>query len=371
MGGGLVGLATARALRERRPGARLAVLEKEPELGKHQSGRNSGVVHAGVYYPPGSLKATLCREGRAALLAFADEHAIPYDVCGKLIVATSSDELPRLDELTRRAAANGVVGSRELSAAEMREVEPHVTGVRALHIPESAVIDYRIVLRALADDVQARGGEVLLGHEVTHVDEVPAQRVVVCAGLQADRLAGSGHRIAPFRGDYFAIAPPSADLVRGLVYPVPDPAFPFLGVHFTRRIDGQVWAGPNAVPSFARERYRRSSVEPRDAFELLTSPGIYRLARRYWRTGAGEIWRDVVRRAAVREMRRYVPELRLRDVSFGPAGIRAQVLERDGTLVDDFLLERRGDILHVINAPSPAATACLAIGARVADELLR
>jgi (S)-2-hydroxyglutarate dehydrogenase len=371
VGGGLVGLATARALLERRPVARLAVLEKEPELGKHQSGRNSGVVHAGVYYPPGSLKATLCREGRAALLAFADEHAIPYDVCGKLIVATSSDELPRLDELTRRAAANGVVGSRELRAAEMREVEPHVTGVRALHVPESAVIDYRIVLRALADDVRARGGEVLLGHEVTHVDEVPARRVVACAGLQADRLAASGHRIAPFRGDYLVIEPPSADLVRGLVYPVPDPAFPFLGVHFTRRIDGQVWAGPNAVPSFARERYRRSSVEPRDAFELLTSPGIYRLARRYWRTGAGEIWRDVVRRAAVREMRRYVPDLRLRDVSFGPAGIRAQVLERDGTLVDDFLLERRGDVLHVINAPSPAATACLAIGARVADELLR
>ena len=370
VGGGLVGMATARALLARRPDARLAVLEKERELGRHQSGRNSGVVHAGVYYAPGSLKATLCREGRAALLAFADEHAIPYAVRGKVIVATSDAELPRLDDLRRRAEANGVRDVRELGPDELREVEPHVAGVKALHVPESAVIDFRAVLQALADDVRARGGQVLVGQEVERAEDVPAERVVVCAGLQADRLARSGHRIAPFRGDYFVLAPQAAALVRGLVYPVPDPAFPFLGVHFTRRVDGEVWAGPNAVPSLARERYGRLSLDPRDARELLTSPGLWRLARRYWRTGAGEIWRDVVKSAAVKEMRRYLPELEARDVSFGPSGIRAQVLERDGTLVDDFLLERRGNALHVVNAPSPAATACLAIGSRIAGELL-
>lgn len=370
VGGGLIGMATARALLERRPDARLAVLEKERELGKHQSGRNSGVVHAGLYYAPGSLKATLCREGRAALLAFADEQRIPYAVRGKLIVATTASELPRLEELKRRAAANGVRGVRELAPPELREIEPHVAGFRGLHVPETAVIDFRAVLQALADDVRARGGVVLLGREVERVEEVPAERLVVCAGLQADRLAGSGHRIAPFRGDYFLLAPPSADLVQGLVYPVPDPAFPFLGVHFTRRQDGAVWAGPNAVPSLARERYRRLSVDARDALDLLASPGFWRLARRYWRAGAGEIWRDVVKGAAVREMQRYLPELDPRDVSFGPCGIRAQVLARDGTLFDDFLLERQGNALHVVNAPSPGATACLAIGARIADELL-
>jgi L-2-hydroxyglutarate oxidase LhgO len=371
VGGGLVGMATARALLIRRPGARLVVLEKESELGRHQSGRNSGVVHAGVYYAPGSLKATLCREGRAELLAFAQERAIPYIVRGKLIVATAPSELPRLKELGKRAEANGVRDARELGPEELKEIEPHVEGVRALHVPESAVIDFRRVLHALADDVRSRGGELRLGHQVQRVDELPASLVVACAGLQADRLAASTHRIAPFRGDFFVVAPPSAHLVKGLVYPVPDPNFPFLGVHFTRRIDGEVWAGPNAVPSFARERYRRSSVQPRDAVDLLRSPGFWRLARRYWRTGAGEIWRDTVRRAAVRQMRRYLPDLQARDVSFGPAGIRAQVVERDGLIVDDFLLERHGNVLHVVNAPSPAATACLAIGGRVADELLR
>jgi L-2-hydroxyglutarate oxidase len=365
-------MATARAFLERRPKARVLVLEKEPELGRHQSGRNSGVVHAGVYYEAGSLKATLCREGRDALLAFAAERAIPYAVRGKVIVATSEAELPRLADLSRRANANGVRGVRTINEAELAEIEPHVRGLLALHVPETAVIDFRAVLAALADDVRERGGEVLLRQEVRRVEDLSAKRVVVCAGLQADRLSrGSGYRIAPFRGDFLLVAPPSAELVRGLVYPVPNPAFPFLGVHFTRRIDGAVWAGPNAVPSFARERYRRVSVDPRDAFDLLTSPGLWRLAHRYWRTGAGEIVRDIFLSAAVREMRRYLPDLDRGDISFGPAGIRAQVLTRDGTLVDDFLLERRGRVLHVVNAPSPAATACLAIGSRVADELLR
>jgi (S)-2-hydroxyglutarate dehydrogenase len=370
VGGGLVGLATARALLERRPGARLAVFEKEPELGRHQSGRNSGVVHAGVYYAPGSLKARLCRQGRAALRTFADEHDIPYVVRGKVIVATSASEQPRLDELKQRAVANGVQGVRELDPDGLREIEPHVSGFRALHVPESAVIDFRAVLDALAEDVQAGGGEVVLGRRVERVDELTARRIVVCAGLQADRLAHTEHRIIPFRGDYFVLRPPSAALIRGLVYPVPDPTFPFLGVHFTRRHDEAVWAGPNAVPSLARERYRRLGFDLRDARDLVGSGGLWRLARRYWRTGAIELWRDVFKRAAVREMGRYVPEIDPADVSFGPCGIRAQVVGSDGTLVDDFLLEHEGSVLHVVNAPSPAATACLAIGARVADELL-
>ena len=370
VGGGLIGLATARALLERRPGAQLTVFEKEPELGLHQSGRNSGVVHAGVYYAPGSLKAQLCREGREALRGFADEHDIPYTVRGKVIVATSPSELPRLDDLEQRAVANGVQGARELDADELRELEPHVAGFRALHVPESAVIDYQAVLHALADDVRAKGGEVLLGHKVDRVDELGAGRVVVCAGLQADRLAPTEHRIVPFRGDYFVLRGQSAALIRGLVYPVPDPAFPFLGVHFTRRHDEAVWAGPNAVPSLARERYRRFAFDPRDARDLAASRGLWRLARRYWRTGALELWRDVVKRAAVRDMQRYVPEIDPADVAFGPCGIRAQVVGRDGSLVDDFLLEREGNALHVVNAPSPAATACLAIGARVADAIV-
>jgi 2-hydroxyglutarate dehydrogenase/L-2-hydroxyglutarate oxidase len=255
---------------------------------------------------------------------------------------------------------------REVDQDELREIEPHVRGVRALYVPESGVIDYRRVLRALADDVRARGAELRLGHEVERVEDVAAERVVACAGLQSDRLARSEHRIAPFRGDYFVLAPRAAALVRGLVYPVPDPSFPFLGVHFTRRIDGEVWAGPNAVPSLAREGYGRLRANPKDAAALLGFPGLWKLSRRYWRTGAAEIWRDVVKRAAVKEMRRYLPELDGSDVSFGPCGIRAQVLDRDGALVDDFRLGLTGPITWVRNAPSPAATSSLAI----AEELV-
>jgi len=289
-------------------------------------------------------------------------------VTGKLVVAVDESELPRLEELRRRSESNGLEGVREL--ADWSELEPHVRGIRALHVPETGSIDYRDVARALAEDVRTAGGELRLGHEVRDVEELPAERVVVCAGLQADRLApGTPHRIVPFRGDYFVLSAQAGRLVRGHVYPVPDPAFPFLGVHFTRRIDGQVWAGPNAVPSLAREGYGRFRVDLRDARDALSSPGLRRLARRYWRTGARELWRDTVKSAAVAEMRRYLPELRDRDVHFGPCGIRAQLLAADGSLVDDFLLERDGRVLHVLNAPSPAATASLAIGRRVAAEL--
>lgn len=382
IGGGLIGLATARAYLLHRPGARVAVLEKEALLARHQSGRNSGVVHAGLYYPDGSLKAKLCRQGRAALLRFADEHAIPYDVTGKLVVALDADELPRLTELGRRGQANGLEGLRELDAAELREVEPHVAGIRALHVPETAVIDFRLVAKAVADEIERAGGDVLLGRKVTGIEErgrrhivrtcdggeVDAAVVISCAGLQADRVAaltGSSlrdYRIAPFRGGFYTLAPEARPLVKGLIYPVPDPSFPFLGVHFTRRIDGEVWAGPNAVPALAREGYKRTSVNLRDTRDLLGYRGMWRLALEYSRTGAGEIWRDAVKPAAVRRMRRYLPELEGRHVLHGPAGMRAQVVTKEGSLVDDFLIEQDGTAVHVVNAPSPAATASLAIG---------
>lgn len=389
VGAGLLGLATARALLKRAPGARVAVLDKEAQLACHQSGRNSGVVHAGLYYPAGSLKARLCREGRAALLDFADEHAIPYKVTGKLVVALDRAELPRLDELERRGTANGLRGLRRLTGAELREIEPHVRGIQALHVPETAVIDFRAVTHAYSAEVEQLGGEVMLGKRVVGIDRrnhhhavrtadehaFEARRIVACAGLQSDRVAAlsgrpSGqHRIAPFRGDFYVLESDAAQLIRGLVYPVPDPAFPFLGVHFTRRIDGAVWAGPNAVPAFAREGYGRYSANRRDAWDMLSFPGLWRLARRYAAMGATEIWRDMVKRAAVRDMRRYVPELEARQVVFGPSGVRAQALARDGALVDDFLLEQEDSVLHVLNAPSPGATASLAIGEQIASQL--
>jgi L-2-hydroxyglutarate oxidase LhgO len=368
VGAGLIGLATARALLLERPRLRVAVFEKEQEVALHQSGRNSGVLHAGLYYAAGSLKAQLCREGRAALLRYATERGILHRITGKLVVAADESELPRLEELRRRGTANGLEGLRELD--DWRDVEPNVRGVRALHVPESAAIDFRAVAHAYARDVVEAGGEMRFGHAVDRVEELPADRVVVCAGLQADRLAArSPHRIVPFRGDYFVFSERAAGLVRGHVYPVPDPQFPFLGVHFTRRADGQVWAGPNAVPSLAREGYGRFRLDLRDALDTLGSPGLHRLARRYWRTGAREIWRDLVKRAAVADMRRYLPGLRDEDVGFGPCGIRAQLLATDGTLVDDFLLEHDGRVLHVLNAPSPAATSSLTIGQSIVGAL--
>ena len=304
IGAGLIGLATADAYLKQHSGARVAVFEKETQLARHQSGRNSGVVHAGLYYPAGSLKATLCREGRVALLRFADDHSIPYSVSGKLVVALDESEYPRLEELWRRGHANGLTGLRDLSRPELLEIEPHVAGARAIHVPETAVIDFRRVAETLAADVERNGGEVFLGEEVIAVDEqgsrtavrTPVRRttasiVIACAGIQADRVssltgsASDDYRVVPFRGDFYALSPRAARRVNGLVYPVPDPAFPFLGVHFTRRIDGEVWAGPDAVPAFAREGYGRASVDLRDARDLLGYGGTWRLARKYAHTG--------------------------------------------------------------------------------------
>ncbi len=386
IGAGLVGLATAMALLASRPGVRIAVLEKESSVGVHQSGHNSGVIHAGLYYQPGSLKARFCTAGRLAMMEFARAHEIPYRQTGKLVVATRDSELTRLASLAERGRANGLA-VREIGAAEIAEIEPSVRGIRALHIPESGVIDYRQVAAAYAATVGQGGGQVRCGHGVrgltrdaggwvveTDVGPVRARAVVACAGLQADRIAamtGQGreeYRIVPFRGDYYTFRPAAADLVRGLVYPVPDPAFPFLGVHFTRGVDGTLHAGPNAVPALSREGYGRTAVNGRDLLDSLRFPGLRKLARTYARTGALEIWRDLVKPAYLAEMRRYIPQVSSGDITFGPSGIRAQCLSRSGALVDDFLIEEGDGVIHVLNAPSPAATASIVIGRHIAER---
>lgn len=380
VGAGIVGLATAFTLLGRHPRLRLAVLDKEPEVGLHQTGRSSGVLHSGLYYAPGSLKARLCVQGAATLAAYCETRGIPLLRCGKVVVATTPEELHRLAELERRGRENGVAGLEMIGPERLRELEPHVAGLRALHVPGTAVVDFRCVALALAGDLAARGCELLLGYEVaaieerpgrgvrlsTGVGEVVARHAVFCAGVHADRLArlGGGEvepRIVPFRGDYLVLRPERRDLVNGLVYPVPDPGFPFLGIHTTLRPDGSVWLGPNAVLAFAREGYGRFQLRPRDLLETVRTPGFRTLARRHWRQGGVELARDLSRRLFVASARKLLPELRPGDVVPGPAGIRAQALAPDGSLLDDFVLERRPGIVHVRNAPSPGATSSLAI----------
>ena len=386
VGGGIVGLATALRLQQRRPRLRIAVLEKEPELATHQSGHNSGVLHAGLYYQPGSLKARLCREGKAEIEVFADEHDIPIHHCGKLVVAVDPSELGRLEALRERAVANGVPGLEDVGPERIRELEPHAAGIRGLWSPRTGVIDFRRIALAIADDLRTAGVAIRTGQTVSAIDvrssdvvvtagqgDVSSRLVVTCAGLQADRVAAlsgdtGGPTIVPFRGDYYTLSPDASALVRGLIYPVPDPQFPFLGVHFTKRIDGSVIAGPNAVLAFAREGYRRRDVDPRDLLAALTDRGFLRLAGRYLRTGIAELWRDWSKAAFVGELQRYVPELRMDQVTFGPSGVRAQALARNGTLVDDFAFSGGPRVLHVRNAPSPGATSSLAIGSVLADE---
>jgi len=384
VGAGILGLSTARALVRAAPGLRVAVLDKEDRIGAHQTGRSSGVVHSGVYYAPGSLKAKLCVRGARELQAFCEERGIPFVRCGKVIVALEPAELQRLEELRRRAAANGVSGAELVGPERLRELEPHAAGLRALHVPSTAVTDFALVARAYADDVAAAGGTILLGREVVGAErrggrtllrttggDVEARGVVACAGVYADRLAAlcGGRpepRIVPFRGDYLVLRPERRSLVRGLVYPVPDPAFPFLGVHTTLRPDGDVWLGPNAVLALGREAYGRFQLDVRDLLDALRAPGLRRLARRHWRTGTAELVRDYSRRLFVAAARRLLPELSPRDVLPGPSGIRAQALAPDGTLVDDFVFEREEGVLHVRNAPSPGATSSLPIGERIA-----
>ena len=388
IGGGIVGLATALQLQRRQPDLRLVVLEQESTLGAHQSGHNSGVLHAGLYYAPGSQKARLCREGKAELETFLEGHAIPFERCGKLVVALRPDELPRLEELQRRATANGVPKLEEMGPERIREIEPHAAGLRALWSPTTGITDFRLVVAALAREVQAAGGTIETSRRVTGVADqgeeqvlqtsrgpIVARNVIACAGLWADRVAAltgdSGRdRIVPFRGDYYTLTADARPLVRGLIYPVADPRFPFLGVHFTRRIDGEVWAGPNAVLAFARTGYRRTDVNLRDLVGTLTDRGFLRLAARFWRMGAVELWRDWSKSAFLGALRRYLPELRADQLVFGPSGVRAQALDPDGTLVDDFRFGGSRHVLHVRNAPSPAATASLAIGRELAEQAI-
>jgi len=380
-----VGLATAYQLLLRKPGLSLAVIEKETELAAHQSGHNSGVLHAGLYYAPGSRKTRLCLEGKAAVEKFAEERGIPYLHCGKLVVAVSEDELPRLAAVRERALSNGVEGLEEVGPERIREIEPHAAGIRALWSPRSGIIDFRRVALAYAEEVRARGGAILTGREVRGIQERGGERVVQtsggdlvcrnlvsCAGLYSDRVAAmtgaaGTERIVPFRGDYYTLLPRARHLVRGLIYPVPDTRFPFLGVHFGATMDGRIRAGPNAVLAFAREGYRRTDLSFRDLSETLAFPGFRRLAGKYWRTGIAEMWRDWSKRAFTARLQRYVPEIRGEDLFFGPSGVRAQSLSADGTLVEDFSIGESPGVLHVRNAPSPAATASLAIGRELTE----
>jgi L-2-hydroxyglutarate oxidase LhgO len=382
IGGGIVGLAAAHLLVQARPGLRIAVLEKEHELATHQSAHNSGVVHAGIYYAPGSLKAMLCREGKTKLERFAAERGIALRRPGKLVVALSDAELPRLEALYERAAGNRVEGLEVIGPERIRELEPRVRGMRALWSPTTGIIDFRAVALAYAAEAQAHGAVIHVNRAVTSIDErsnevilgttqgeLQAGSVIACAGLQADRVAAlTGEngpdvpRIVPFRGDYYTLTPNARHLISRLIYPLPDPSFPFLGVHFTPRIDGQVLAGPNAVLAFAREGYRRRDVNLRDLGSTLAYRGFQRLALDHLRTGLAEMWRDWSKRAFLRELQRYVPDLRGEQLVFGPSGVRAQALDRDGRLVDDFSLGGSRRVLHVRNAPSPAATSSLAIG---------
>ena len=387
VGAGIVGLATARELTRRHHGIRVAVLERESEIATHQTGRSSGVIHVGIYYAPGSLKARLCVEGARELYGFCDERGIPAERGGKLIVATRPEELPRLDELERRGIENGVPGLKRLTGDEIADVEPHARGIQALHSPATGTVDFRAVADAYADDVRAGDGTVTTSCEVRSIHEgergvdvehsqgrTNAKALVSCAGAWSDRLAvASGApadpRIVPFRGSYLRLRPERASLVRSSIYPVPDPDLPFLGVHLTRGHDGEVLLGPTALMVAARDAYRAGRIRARDLCQTVSWPGTWRMAAGNWRAGLTEMRHALRPSALVREAQRFVPELEPRDFVAGPSGIRAQALARDGSLVDDFVLSRTGLCVHVRNAPSPAATSSLAIARLIADEV--
>jgi len=385
VGGGILGLATARLVARDVPGADVLLLEKESAVAQHQTSHNSGVVHAGLYYAPGSLKARLCVRGMSLMREFCRERGVAYEECGKLVIATGEREMARFDALEERARANGVPGLRRLGESQLRAIEPHAAGIAALHSPATAIVDFGEVAGAMAEDARAAGASIHTGREVGRVlgssrtakveltdgTIIPADRAIVCAGLHADRLARASRqpaepRIMPFRGEYWQLRPDRRYLVRGLIYPVPDPALPFLGIHLTRKVDGSVWIGPNAILALSREGYRPRAFVARDVSDALGWPGAPRLFRRYWRVGVAEIHRTLSKSAFVREARRYVPELRPSDAIRAPAGVRAQAVDRDGMLVDDFRLGTDGPVLWVRNAPSPAATSSLAI----AEEIL-
>ena len=387
IGGGIVGLASAYSLLEQNAGLRLVVIEKENTLGAHQTGRNSGVIHSGLYYKPGSLKAQNCQNGYKLLLEFCAKEEVAYEICGKIVVATKTEEFSRLEELAIRGKANGLSRIRHLSESEIKDHEPHCAGRRGLFVPETGIIDYKQMCEKLAVRITALGGEILLGEKIESISSsLGRQRVstshssydskvvVVCAGLQADRLASKMDRnldlrILPFRGEYFSLKPSAQKLVKNLIYPTPDPAFPFLGVHFTRMIDGSIECGPNAVLALAREGYLKTDFSIRDIWETITWPGFRHVARRHWRTGLGEYKRSIFKSAFVTALQRLVPEITKDDLVPAAAGIRAQACSRDGGLLDDFEIRTIGSTVHICNAPSPAATASLSIGQHVALQV--
>ena len=387
VGGGIVGLATAYAVLKKSPKTKLVVLEKDSQVGAHQTRHNSGVIHSGLYYKPGSLKAKNCLDGYTKLLQFCRENEIKHEICGKVVVATSQAEIGQLEMLYQRGLANGLMGIRKLDSREIPEIEPFCTGVAGLFVPQTGIVDYGEMVDVLKRKVLNMGAEVLTNQQLIQIDERPeciiahtqnrevvAKNLVSCAGLQSDRVAnqtGSAHdlRILPFRGEYFELEPNAEHLVRNLIYPVPDPNFPFLGVHFTRRIDGTIECGPNAVLAFAREGYRKTDFSLRDFSQTLSWPGFRKIARKYWRTGLGEYHRSISKAAFVRALQKLVPEIEERHLKPAGSGVRAQACSRDGILLDDFEIRTSDRVTHVCNAPSPAATASLAIGEAIASRV--
>src|SRR5579863_1967214 len=385
VGGGIVGLAVALEITKRFPRLRLLLLEKENDVGRHQSGHNSGVIHSGIYYKPGSLKARLCVEGARAMVQFCREYGIPHEICGKVIVATHETEFPRLEELRRRGEANGLTGVQSIGREQLQEIEPHASGLRALVVPSTGITSYAVVCAKYAELVRAQGGTILTSTEVTGLRDSTGDVTVEtrgpvfstgylinCAGLYSDRISRmSGGEpdviIVPFRGEYYDLVPERSSLVRSLIYPVPDPQFPFLGVHFTRRITGTVDAGPNAVLALAREGYRHLDINLRDLAGSLTFPGFWRMARQHWRSGLDEWHRSLSKPVFVRALQRLLPDVRDNDLVPGGSGVRAQALKPDGALVDDFQFVPSGKVLHVLNVPSPAATASLTVGQAIVD----
>lgn len=389
IGGGILGLATALKLAAAQPSLRLLILEKEADLARHQTGNNSGVIHSGLYYRPGSLKARSCVTGRKELIAFCEEHAIPYEICGKVVVATNEQELPRLEELHRRGAANGLHGLEIIGPERLKELEPYATGIKGLYVPETGIVDYRKVAAAYAEKIRNAGGDIRLSQRVVGIlnrpEEVVLQtsggdyrtkHLINCCGLQSDIVAQmmsardnqeEEHRIIPFRGEYYKIAPERQFLVRNLIYPVPDPTFPFLGVHFTRMAKGGVEAGPNAVFAYAREGYRHTDINLSDLWRTISFRGFWAITGKYWQTGFGELYRSLSKSAFVRALQKLLPEIRESDLVPGGAGVRAQAVSASGALVDDFVIRQGRNAIHVLNAPSPGATASLAIGRQICE----
>lgn len=389
-GAGIVGLATAYKLTEKKPDFKICLLEKENSVSKHQTGNNSGVIHSGIYYKPGSLKATNCRRGYKMLIDFCDENGIPYDICGKVIVATNKDEIPRLNNLYERGQQNGLNGLKELTEDEVKELEPHVKGVRGIRVPETGIIDYKVVSEKLAELIKEKGVEIKFNERldniiennslnrteiITNKETYSCNLLITCCGLQSDRVAklntkNLNVKIIPFRGEYYTIKKEKKYLVKNLIYPVPDPQFPFLGVHFTRMINGKVEAGPNAVFAFKREGYKKTDIDFGDLADSLFWKGFLSVMMKYWKVGIGEFYRSYYKPAFVKALQKLLPEIQAEDLEPGGAGIRAQACDINGNLTDDFLFVENEKVIHVCNAPSPAATSSLSIGDTIADKII-